>query len=136
MEVNAVKTVDSAADLSVVKKDATNQATQKVSKVKNETAIPQLKKEKAEQAPVGSEGKDSRELSKKEMEDLKDGLNAVFTAIDSSLHFKVHEETGVVMMQVLSRQDGKLIKEIPSREILDVVARIRDSVGAFLDEKV
>lgn len=74
-------------------------------------------------------------LWKEELEAVNGALNAFMLTINSDLHFVIHEDTDVVMLQVVDRRDNSVVKEIPSHEMLDVLARIRESVGALLDEE-
>ena len=139
MEVYAVKnSIDATPDYPGIKSSAQNQAPQKV---KKDPEIPMLKSARADKAEMpkdSSEGKDDKEpltLSRQDVEIMNEALNNFMKTINSTLHFRVHEDTGVLMMQVVDRRDDKVIKEIPSQEMLDVIARIRESVGAFLDER-
>ena len=140
MDVNAVKSLEVASDVSGVKNNVNNQSpTPK--KVEKETKAPKLepvKAEKPETAKYSNEVKDDKEqrpLNREDMEVIEETLNPFMQTINSNLKFNVHEDTGILMMKVVDRRDGTVIKEIPSQDMLDLIARIRDSVGAFLDER-
>lgn len=150
MDVNAVKTVETNLEYPGNKNSGKNQVSQKVGK---ETEIPKFQTNKSDRTKADKtkdsfeskdsleskdrlKGKDSLELSEEDIEMVNEALNSFMKAIHSDLHFIVHEGTDVVMLQVVDRRDNSVIKEIPSSELLDVLARIRESVGALLDEKV
>ena len=41
----------------------------------------------------------------------------------------IHKGTGQIMVKVISKQDGKIIREVPSEELLNVVAKIDKMIG-------
>lgn len=64
-----------------------------------------------------------------------DKLNIALNALDVQARFSVHEATKEVMVQVVNVESGKVIREIPPKKILDMVAKMLDMVGLLLDER-
>lgn len=54
---------------------------------------------------------------------------------DVNLQFSVHEASGRVMVIVREESTGKVIREIPPKEVLDLAAKIDEMVGMLLDKK-
>lgn len=81
---------------------------------------------------VESEQKQDEQMITPVLEKLKK------TAIifDYRFHFKIHEATGRVMVQVIDQETGEVLNEIPPEKVLDLAARIRELVGLLVDEKV
>jgi flagellar protein FlaG len=52
------------------------------------------------------------------------------------LNFSVHEASGKIMVTVVDEDTGKVIREIPSRELLDLAAKLEEAIGLIFDEKV
>ena len=52
------------------------------------------------------------------------------------LRFSVHETTGQTMVKVVDKETGKLIREIPIEELLDLVDKIDEMIGILFDKKV
>lgn len=50
------------------------------------------------------------------------------------LRFRVHDETERVMVQVIDGETDEVIREIPPEEVLDLVSRIHELIGLFIDE--
>ena len=50
------------------------------------------------------------------------------------LRFRVHEDTERLMVQVIDAETDEVIREIPPSEVLDLVARIHEMIGLFIDE--
>jgi uncharacterized FlaG/YvyC family protein len=57
-----------------------------------------------------------------------------FEQLDQSLTFRLHEDTQQLMVQVVDRRTGKVLRETPPKEFLDLTARLREMIGFFLDE--
>ncbi|OWA36187.1 flagellar biosynthesis protein FlaG [Saccharibacillus sp. O16] len=53
-----------------------------------------------------------------------------------SLEISVHEKTHAIMVKVLNKETGDVIREIPSEKILDVVAKMMEFTGILVDKKV
>jgi flagellar protein FlaG len=54
----------------------------------------------------------------------------------TSLEMSVHEETNEVVIRVLDKETGELIREVPSEKILDMVSKFMEMNGMLFDEKV
>lgn len=52
------------------------------------------------------------------------------------LKFSVHESSGKIMVAVVDEDSGKVIREIPSRELLDLAAKLEEAIGLIFDKKV
>ena len=61
---------------------------------------------------------------------------AVEVSLPNRLQFRLHEATEQMQVQVIDQESDKVIKEIPPQEILDLMARIHEMVGWFLDERI
>ncbi|HHW43390.1 MAG TPA: flagellar protein FlaG [Desulfotomaculum sp.] len=55
---------------------------------------------------------------------------------DYRFHFKIHEATGRIMVQIIDQETGEVLNEIPPEKILDLVAHIQKLMGLLVDEKV
>ena len=54
---------------------------------------------------------------------------------DVDLQFSVHEASGRVVIKVSEGSTGKLIRVIPSQEVLNLAAKFDDMVGLLMDKK-
>ena len=54
---------------------------------------------------------------------------------NTSLEFAVHKETKQIMVKVLNKETGELIREVPPEKNLDFIANIWKIAGLFVDEK-
>jgi len=53
----------------------------------------------------------------------------------TSLEFSVHEKTKQIMVKVLDKESGDVIREIPPEKNLDLVAKIWEMAGILVDER-
>lgn len=52
------------------------------------------------------------------------------------LDFSVHKTTNQIMVKVLERDTGKVIREVPPEKLLDFVARLCEMAGIIIDKKL
>ncbi|MBU2623359.1 MAG: flagellar protein FlaG [Proteobacteria bacterium] len=52
------------------------------------------------------------------------------------LNFSVHEASGNIMVTVVNEDTGEVIREIPSRELLDLAVKLEEAIGLIFDKKV
>jgi flagellar protein FlaG len=64
-----------------------------------------------------------------------ENANKHFKLYDRRLEFSIHEKTKEIMVKVINTEDDTIIREIPSEKILDMVAKLWEMAGIFVDEK-
>ncbi|MGW8182295.1 MAG: flagellar protein FlaG, partial [bacterium] len=57
-------------------------------------------------------------------------------SMQRDLSVEVHRDRGKIMVQVISRADGKVIREIPPEELLDLAAKMEEVVGVIFNGNV
>lgn len=75
--------------------------------------------------------------------DNRDRIERIARAMDDylkstqkELEIQVHEETGKIMVKIISKEDGKVVREVPPEEMLNLAARMEQMVGVLIDENV
>lgn len=66
------------------------------------------------------------------IEHANKSLEGVYTQFE----FSIHEKTREIMVKVIDRETGDVIREIPPEKILDIVAKMWELVGILIDERV
>lgn len=72
-------------------------------------------------------------------EQIVKALDRVLKAIEgpgTTLEVSVHKETKAIMVKVLNKETGELIREVPPEKTLDIVANMMEIAGIIIDEKV
>lgn len=54
----------------------------------------------------------------------------------TSIEMSFHDKTNELMIKVLNKDTGEVIREIPPEKWLDVVAKMREIAGILFDERV
>jgi flagellar protein FlaG len=53
----------------------------------------------------------------------------------TTLDFSIHSKTRIIMVKVLDKETGNVIREIPPEKTLDFIAKIWEKVGILVDER-
>lgn len=88
--------------------------------------------------PVVRKGKtDSvqQDVSRQELEDRVEQINRLMGIFQKRLQFSVHEKSGRVMVKVIDQENGKIIDEIPPKQILDFFASFDQLIGLLVDKR-
>lgn len=65
-----------------------------------------------------------------------DAVNQMMKDFSARLSFQLHKESNQMMVRVIDIHGNKVLKEIPPKEWLDLIGRIKDMVGLFIDERL
>ncbi|MFD2442699.1 flagellar protein FlaG [Bacillus sp. CGMCC 1.16607] len=77
-----------------------------------------------------------KDLTKDEAEQIVNGINEFLKPQYTSLNFKMHEELDKYYVEVIDQETKKVIREIPSKELLDMYAKMTEFLGLFIDKKL
>lgn len=59
-------------------------------------------------------------------------INNFLTLMNTHLQFKIHDETKQLMVKVVN-EEGEVIREIPPEKIMEMLAKMRESLGMIMD---
>lgn len=54
----------------------------------------------------------------------------------TTLEISIHEKTHDIMVKVLNKDTGEIIREVPREKTLDLVANMMEIAGILVDEKI
>jgi flagellar protein FlaG len=63
-------------------------------------------------------------------------MDSYVRSMQSDINIQVNNRTGDISVKVISKETGKVIREIPSQEMLELAARMEEISGVFFDQKV
>lgn len=75
----------------------------------------------------------TKELSKEQMEVLAEKLQEFVGSLNKGLQFSVHEESGRDVIKVIDRETDEVVRQYPSEEVLELVAKLSDAAGNFVN---
>jgi flagellar protein FlaG len=71
-----------------------------------------------------------------EIQEALEKLERTSYIFDRRFKFSVNREINRIVVKVIDAATDKVIKEIPPEEIQRLVARIRETIGLLVDEKI
>jgi len=77
-----------------------------------------------------------RESSEATVKRTAQALEDYAKSMKRNLKIQVHGPTGNIMVKVISEQDGRVIREIPPEEWLNLAAKMEDMAGKLLNKMI
>ncbi|WP_216830358.1 flagellar protein FlaG [Alkalihalobacterium elongatum] len=78
----------------------------------------------------------SHDMTKDEIEQHVDSINKFLELNSTSLKFEMHDKLDRVSIQLINKETDEVIREVPPKELLDMVATMLEQVGLIIDEKI
>ena len=79
--------------------------------------------------------KKSIEEIKKELQHLTEQLNREISPLNTGLEFKYNDKIDNFSVFVIDKQTDKVIREIPSKDALKLMEKMKEFVGMLFDKK-
>jgi flagellar protein FlaG len=67
---------------------------------------------------------------------IAEAMDNYLDSVQCDIEITVYEKTGDILVKVISKSDGKVIREIPPEEMLNLAAKMEEMVGALFNETV
>lgn len=74
-------------------------------------------------------------MDEKQWIDLIERANKALNGGNRSFEFSIHEATKEIVVKVIDKDTNEIIREIPNEKILDMVAKMWEMAGIFVDER-
>ena len=76
-----------------------------------------------------------RTFTEQDVRDAAVKMNDVAEAIQANIRYRVHERSDTLQVQIVDINDNnRVIREVPSTEMLNVLARTHEALGLIFDE--
>lgn len=75
-------------------------------------------------------------LSFNDAKTMTDSINKFLQSTDSHLRFEFHEELNEYYVTIVNSDTDEVIREIPSKKLMDVHAAMKEFVGLLVDQKI
>ncbi len=79
--------------------------------------------------------KDNMPVSERVVIEAIQKANKAIMGGNRRFEFSIHEATNEIVVKVFNSETDELIREIPNEKILDMVAKICEMAGIFVDER-
>ena len=77
-----------------------------------------------------------KEVDKETMEEVVKGMNDFLQPVNTSIKFVLHDKLNDYYVTVVDDATHEVIKEIPSKKLLDTYASMMEFVGLLVDKKI
>jgi len=77
---------------------------------------------------------DVRINTKEKLERIARAIGDYVESIQRDLHIKVDDQSEKVVIQVISKSSGKVIRQIPPEEMLKIASKIEEMMGVLFDK--
>ena len=77
-----------------------------------------------------------KEFNKEKMEEVVKGINDFLQPINTSIKFVLHDKLNDYYVTVVDDATNEVLKEIPSKKLLDTYASMMEFVGLLVDKKI
>jgi flagellar protein FlaG len=75
-------------------------------------------------------------VTRQDIEAQARALEKTFQAFNRRVVLSVNDQINQVVIKVVDAETDKVIKEIPAEEIQRLIARIKETIGLLVDEKI
>jgi flagellar protein FlaG len=106
------------------------------SSMKGEMALPELDTKRKSKADVLQQNTTEKEESPQQIKAMVDGANQFFKMTKTHLQFHLHERLNSHYVEIRNSETNEVIREIPSKKFLDMVAKLQELAGLIVDEKI
>jgi flagellar protein FlaG len=89
-----------------------------------------------EEKQYQSQQQPEQKVSKDFLEKTVQGLNEFLLPSTTSLKFQLHDQSEEYYVQVIDDKTKEVIRQIPSKEFLDMYASMKDILGLVVDNKI
>lgn len=83
---------------------------------------------------VGASGE--KRVNKDELIHAVNTANESLKMYNRELKYSVHKKTNTIMVKLVDTENDEVIREIPSEKLLDMVAKMWEMAGLFVNESV
>jgi flagellar protein FlaG len=104
--------------------------------MKGELALPELDTKRNSQVDTPQNTTSVKETSSEQIKDMVDGANQFFKMTKTHLQFHLHERLNSHYVEIRNSETNEVIREIPSKKFLDMVAKLQELAGLIVDERI
>ena len=94
------------------------------------------KRQASEQAANESAVKESKPVAREELETAVSAIQDFVKASERQLDFSIDDSTGQVVVKVIARQSGEVIRQLPSEVALKLAENLKDANSLLFDTQV
>ncbi|MCM3711151.1 flagellar protein FlaG [Sporosarcina luteola] len=82
------------------------------------------------------QAREERQLPVEKAQQMTDSMNKFLESMNTQLQFKLHNELKEYYVTIVDSKTDEVIREIPSKKLMDVYAAMKEFVGLLIDRKI
>ncbi|WP_252502410.1 flagellar protein FlaG [Sporosarcina sp. Marseille-Q4943] len=79
---------------------------------------------------------EERQLPVEKAHQMTDSMNKFLESVNTQLRFKLHNELKEYYVTIVDSKTDEVVREIPSKKLMDVYAAMKEFVGLLIDRKI
>lgn len=79
---------------------------------------------------------EERQLPVEKAKQMTDSMNKFLESVNTQLRFKLHNELKEYYVTIVDSKTDEVVREIPSKKLMDVYAAMKEFVGLLIDRKI
>ena len=123
-------------NLSMLNSTAQDLGTQKIVDRPQVQALNKLQSAEESSSLPSSVEKSDEKITNEELESVVTEMNSVAQNLQRNLLFSVDENTGGTFVKVVDKETEETVREIPSKEIREIKARLEEVAGLIFKDSV
>ena len=87
------------------------------------------------QQQAEEQAKKTRQPIEEIVQDLESSLEKMKGVLRSNLQFEVDKKAEMVVVKIVNKDTGEMIRQIPPDEIVKLIQNLNEFIGALMDER-
>ena len=79
---------------------------------------------------------EERELPVQKAQQMTDSMNKFLESVNTQLRFKLHDDLKEYYVTIIDSNTDEVVREIPSKKLMDIYASMKEFVGLLIDRKI
>ncbi|MCA1031447.1 flagellar protein FlaG [Bacillus timonensis] len=79
---------------------------------------------------------EQQEVTREKLRDIVDSMNKFVLPSQTSVQFEMHDELEEYYVKIVDKKTAEVIREIPSKKMLDIYAAMTEYLGLVVDKKI
>ncbi|MCG3089617.1 flagellar protein FlaG [Sporosarcina cyprini] len=87
-------------------------------------------------AQVQERASNEQPLPVEKAQQMTDSMNNFLESVNTQLRFKLHDKLNEYYVTIVDSKTDEVVREIPSKKLMDIYAAMKEFVGLLIDHKI
>lgn len=85
---------------------------------------------------ISTEVQEEHYLPVEKAKQMTDSMNKFLEGVNTQLRFKLHDELNEYYVAIVDPKTDEVVREVPSKKLMDIYAAMKEFVGLLIDRKI